>query len=213
MGTTDMGFVYPDGGYTSGWRQGIEDLADSAGSVILESGIPHFADAGTRDAVITSPTLGLKVTLDSDGVTYLYDGSDWVPWDSYKVGRLRLGETGGGTWSSGASIGSFDLIDDPDGGWSTNQFTVQVAGTYLVACQYKNSTTTTTAELWVLVGGSIVLRSPSVSALAFGGNRMTGVIPLSVGNTVTLQVSANVVTQSDGASTYNNFFHLTRVGP
>lgn len=82
MGTTASGFVYPDTGYTSGVRQAIEDLADSAEDVIREAGIPRFADSAARTAAIPSPVLGMKTVLTSDEIVYRYNGSAWKAWES-----------------------------------------------------------------------------------------------------------------------------------
>lgn len=85
MGTTASGFIYPDTGYTSGVRQAIEDLADSAEDVIREAGTPRFANAAARDAAITAPVLGMKAVLTSDEITYRYSGSAWVAWESAPI--------------------------------------------------------------------------------------------------------------------------------
>ena len=82
MGTTSAGFIYPDGGYTSGWRQAIEDLADSADDVILEAGTPRYADAAARTSAIPAPVLGMKTVLTSTEIVYRYDGSTWKEWES-----------------------------------------------------------------------------------------------------------------------------------
>jgi hypothetical protein len=82
MGTTASGYIFPDVDYTSGVRQAIEDLADSAQDVLIESGTPRFADATARDAEITAPVLGMKAVLTSDEITYRYNGSTWKAWES-----------------------------------------------------------------------------------------------------------------------------------
>jgi hypothetical protein len=82
MASTPSGFIYPDPGYTSGWRQGIEDLADSAENVILEAGTPRYADAAARTTAIPSPVLGMRSVLTSTEITYRYNGSAWKEWDS-----------------------------------------------------------------------------------------------------------------------------------
>jgi hypothetical protein len=82
MTSTASGYIFAAVGYLLGWRQAVEDLADSAEDVILEAGTPRFADAAARTAAIPAPVLGMKAVLTSDEITYRYNGSAWKGWES-----------------------------------------------------------------------------------------------------------------------------------
>jgi len=83
MGTTASGFWYPDPGYTSGWRQAIQDHADSAEDVVsLRAQYTYrWADSAERAAESGMRANDRGYQIDA-GVTYRYSGTTWQPWDS-----------------------------------------------------------------------------------------------------------------------------------
>lgn len=106
MGTTASGFIYPDVGYTSGVRQAIEDLADSAETVIQGYGIPRFADAAARNAAIPAPAAGRLSALDTERFIRRATGSG-TTWKPYGTGLFEVIPTsvaGTNTSLSGATV-------------------------------------------------------------------------------------------------------------
>jgi len=87
MGTTASGFWFPDVGYTSGWRQAIEDAADANENIIAGTRAARtFAVADNAELAALASTYTLSEGLDfarrdDDKITYRYSGSAWQPWD------------------------------------------------------------------------------------------------------------------------------------
>jgi len=87
MGTTDSGYIFPDPGYLSGWRQAVEDLADSAEDVLTGShAFQTFrvADSSGLNALESSFTLaaGDLARRGDNGIIYRWTGSAWKAWES-----------------------------------------------------------------------------------------------------------------------------------
>jgi hypothetical protein len=76
-------------------------------------GTARFADAAARNAAITSPVLGMRAVLTSDEITYLYDGSAWLPWEKGLTAWTPALQNFNALGTSGAAVGSISVA----GGW------------------------------------------------------------------------------------------------
>lgn len=97
MTATDSGYVYPATSYTLGWRQGIQDLAESAETVLGNREIQTFqwADSAARAAQTGMVAGDLGYQADTD-TYYRYTGSVW--------GLLATGLAVGSTQARGLSV-------------------------------------------------------------------------------------------------------------
>ncbi len=87
MTATTNGYIWPAVGYTDGWRQAIEDLADSAETVLVNRRALQWfrpADAAALTALQDSYTLveGDRATQTDTKVTYRWNGTAWKAWES-----------------------------------------------------------------------------------------------------------------------------------
>jgi len=111
MGTTASGFWFPDVGYTSGWRQAIEDAADANENIIAGTRAARtFAVADNAELAALASTYTLSEGLDfarrdDDKITYRYNGSAWKAWESdWITYPPTLSNIAVGTGGSAASV-------------------------------------------------------------------------------------------------------------
>lgn len=215
MTATASGYEYPATSYTGGWRQGLEDLADSAETVILKAGIPRYPTAAVRAGALPSPATHTRTYLEDTGTIWVYSGSAWL---------LEGGRTPFASRSASAAITfpttvtkitnwNTSIVDDNRLAYSSGTFTVSVAGIYGVSCRVAPASTAQAISLYLYKNGSMLVEDRGLATT--GGavaTKISEYLSLAANDTIdfyTIGGSLNVGV----ASAANNRVSLKYTGP